>query len=100
MTMTANRGDIYAVGTGICEVGLVLIGLGFFIQVLDNYFYRQPFDRLFGLGAAFILTVALCRTFRVMELKEDRLARSAGSRVRYDDVPERLPAATHSDRPG
>jgi hypothetical protein len=98
--MTASRSDGYAVGAGICKIGLVLIGLGFFVQSLDNFFYREPFDRLFGLGAAFILTIALCRTFRVMELKEARLARPAGSRVRYNDVRERLPAATYPDHPG
>jgi len=68
--MTANRGDIYAVGAGICKVGLVLIGLGFCVQILDNFFYRQPFDRLFYLGAAFILTFVLCWTLHAMELKE------------------------------
>jgi len=93
--MTANRTKIYAVGAGICKVGLVLIGLGFFVQTLDNFFYRQPFDRLFALGGAFILTFALCRAFRVMELKEARLARSVGSRVRYNDLREPLPAATY-----
>jgi hypothetical protein len=97
--MTANRSDIYAVGAGICKVGLVLIGLGFFVQILDNFFYRQPFDRLFGLGGAFILTFTLCRTFRVMELKAVRSARSAGSGVRYSDLRERLPAATYPDHP-
>ena len=77
-----------------------MIGLGFFVQILGNFFYRQPFDRLFGLGGAFILTFALCRTFRVMELKEARLVRSADSRVRYNDLRERLPAATYPDHPG
>jgi hypothetical protein len=81
MTMAANRTDSYAIGNGICKISLVLIGLGFFVQILDNVFYRQPLDRLFGLGAAFILTFALCRTFRVMELKQARLVRSADSRV-------------------
>ncbi len=68
--MTANKSKIYTVGAGVCKVGLFFIGLGFFVQILDNFFYRQPFDRLFYLGAAFILTFALCRTFHVMELKE------------------------------
>jgi hypothetical protein len=98
--MTANRGDIYAVGAGICKFGMILIGLGFFVQILDNFFYRQTFDRLFGLGAAFILTLALCRTFRGMKLKEARLVRSARSRVRYNDLRERSPAPTYSDHPG
>jgi len=97
--MSANRSNIYVVGAGICKVGLALIGLGFFVQILDNFFYRQTFDRLFGLGAAFILAFALCWTFRLMELKEVRLARSAGSRIRYNDVPERLSAAAHPYRP-
>jgi hypothetical protein len=70
MTMIASRGKIHAIGAGICKVGLVLIGLGFFLQILSNFFYRQPFDRLFYLGAAFILTLALIWTFRVMRLKE------------------------------
>jgi hypothetical protein len=100
MTMTANRGDICAIATGLCKIALVLIGLGFFLQVLDNFFYRQPFDRLFGLGGVFILTLALCRTFRVMELKEARLVRSASRRFRYNDLRERLPAATYPDHPG
>lgn len=95
--MTANRSDVYAVGGGLCKIGLVLVGLGFFVQILDNFFYRQPFDRLFGLGGAFILTFALCQTFHVMELKEARLVRS---RDRYNDVRGRLPAATHLDHPG
>jgi len=80
--MAANRTDRYAIGNGICKIGLVLIGLGFFVQILDNVFYRQPFDRLFGLGGAFLLTFALCRTFRIMELKEGRLVRVADSHVR------------------
>jgi hypothetical protein len=95
--MAANRIDIYAIGAGICKIGLVLIGVGFFVQILDNFFYRQPFDRLFGLGAAFILTFALCRTFRVLELKE---VRSAGNRVRHNDPRERSVAAAYPDRPG
>ena len=98
--MTANRGDIYAVGNGICKIGLVLLALGCFVQILDNFFYRQPFDRLFGLGAAFILTFALCRTFHVMELKEARSARPAGSRVRHHDLRKRLPAGTSPEHPG
>jgi hypothetical protein len=98
--MTANRSDVYAVGSGLCKIGLIVIGLGFFVQVLDNFFYRQPFDRLFGLGGAFILTVALCRTFCVMELKEVRLARFVGSRTRYNDLREQLPAATYPDHQG
>lgn len=97
--MTENRNGTYAVGAEICKVGLVLIGLGIFVQALDNFFYRQPFDRLFGLGLAFILTFALCRTFRVMELKEARLARSADIRVRYNDLRERVSAA-NPRRPG
>jgi hypothetical protein len=88
--MTANRSGGYTVGAGICKIGLILIALGFFVQILDNFFYRQSFDRLFGLGAAFILTIALCRTLHVMELKE---ARSAGRRVRDHDLRERLAAA-------
>ncbi len=68
--MTVKKSRIYSVGAVACEVGLWLIGLGFFVQILNNFFYRQPFDRLFYLGFAFILTCALCRTFRVMELKE------------------------------
>jgi hypothetical protein len=55
---------------------------------------------LFGLGGVFILTLALCRTFRVMELKEARLVRSASRRFRYNDLRERLPAATYPDHPG
>ena len=93
--MTANRSGGYTVGTGICKIGLILIALGFFVQILDNFFYRQSFDRLFGLGAAFILTIALCRTLHVMELKE---ARSAGRRVRDHDLRERLAAATYPDQ--
>jgi hypothetical protein len=77
--MTANKTDTYAISAGICKIGLVLIALGFLVQILDNFFYRQPFDRLFGLGAAFILTSVLCRTFRVTELKQ---VRSADSRIR------------------
>ena len=80
--MTANVCRTYAVGAGICKVGLVLTGLGFFVQILSNFFYRQPFDRLFGLGLAFILTFALFWTLRAMELKA---ARSADSRIRYND---------------
>ena len=68
--MIANRGKIYAIAAGICTVGLMLIGLGFFVQILNNIFYRQPFDRLFYLGGAFILTFELSRAFRVMELRE------------------------------
>ena len=59
-----------AVGVGIGEVGFVLIGLIFVVQILGISSVRQYFDRLFYFGAALILTVALCRTFRVMELKE------------------------------
>jgi hypothetical protein len=97
VTMTANRTDSYAIGNGICKISLVLIGLGVCVQLLDNFFYRQPFDRLFGLGAAFVLTFTLCRTFRIMELKA---VRSADSRIRYDAKRDRLLAATQSDRPG
>jgi hypothetical protein len=91
MTMTVHKSSAFAVGAGICKVGLVFIGLGLFIQILDNFFYRQPFDRLFALGLAFILTSALCRTFRVMNLKGARLARSANSRVDYNDPREMSP---------
>jgi hypothetical protein len=94
--MPANRSEIHAVGAGICKVGLVLIGLGFFVQILDNFFYRQASDRLVYIGAAFILTLALCRTFHVMELRESRSVQSAGRAVRCDDLRERLPAATHT----
>jgi hypothetical protein len=97
VTMAANRTDIYAIGAGICKIGLILIGLGFFLQILDNFFYRQPFDRLFGLGAAFILTFALCRTFRFMELKE---VRSAENRTRYSDLRRRPVAAAYPAPPG
>jgi hypothetical protein len=93
--MTANRSRSYVIGACVCKVGLILIGFGFFVQVLNNFFYRQPFDRLFGLGGAFILTFALLRTFRIMERKGARLARSSASRVLYDDPRERLPAATY-----
>jgi hypothetical protein len=98
--MAANRTDICAIGAGVCKIGLVLIGLGFFLQILDNFFYRQPFDRLFGLGAAFIMAFALCRTFRVIELKEVRLVQSADSRVRHSGLRQRLVAATYPDRQG
>jgi hypothetical protein len=70
--MTVKKSRIYSVGAVACDVGLLLIGLGFFVQILNNFFYRQPFDRLFYLGFAFILTFALCRTLRVMQLKEAR----------------------------
>jgi len=97
--MIANRRKIHAVGAGICKVGLVFIGLGFFVQILNNFFYRQPFDRLFYLGTAFILTFALSRTFRAMELRKPFSPISRQRPVRRNDLRGRLPATTYPHHP-
>jgi hypothetical protein len=64
--MTAGSRKVCALAAGLCKAVLYLIALGFVGQGLNNLFYIHPYDRLFYLGIAFILTFVLCRTLRVM----------------------------------
>jgi hypothetical protein len=53
-------------GASLCKVGLFLIGLVVVGQMLHDFFYVRPNDRLFYMGMAFFLTFALRRAFRTM----------------------------------
>lgn len=69
------------VGSGLCKVTLYLIGFAFIGQILSNFFYTRPNDRLLYLGLAFVLIFALFRVLRAMARQPERA--SGNGRLRY-----------------
>ncbi len=61
-----TRSKVLTLGAGFCKTGLYLLAIGFVLQLLDQFFYIVTNNRLFYLGAAFVLTFVLCFVLRIM----------------------------------
>ena len=70
--MTLSVRGLCMFGAGVCKVQLYLIALGFVGQMLDNFFYVRPNNRLVGLSIAFFLGLALCWALRACARRAER----------------------------
>ena len=71
--MTVSKSGLCTLGAVLCKTGLYLIVLGIVGQVLHDFFYVRPNDRLYFLALAFVLTLALWQAFRAMARQTVRI---------------------------